>query len=124
MSAVTVIGHGFPPLFTIQVHEDGEGQTLTMDFERYVTNGEVTAFLNAFSENRFVVKECDITNHPKHKAANGKLLVGIRLTFYPNITQVEEIPGFVREFSGLVEGKMPKPPKRLTVWERLREPLV
>lgn len=118
------VGQGFPPLFTVQMHEDGETQTLTIDSERYVTNAEVSAFLNEFSRHPFVLKQCSLTSHPKHKAARGKLLVGIQITFYPNILKIEDMPDFVRSFLGFIEGKIPKPRKRLTVWDRIRHPLV
>ncbi len=123
MSGVTVVGHGFPPLFILKVHDDGENQTLTIDFERYVTNAEVTAFLNDFGRHPFIVQKCELTNHPKHRTER-KLLMGIQITFYPNITKVADIPEFVRTFAGLVEGVFPKPPKRMSVWERIRHPLV
>jgi hypothetical protein len=134
-----------PPKFTIRMSQNDEGQRLSIQFERFATNGELSWFFAEFQNHRFIMRECSIEAEKKVPDDMLKMLrirmpdgsfeempdplpkkfhVKVEITFYPQIIHASQIPDFVRLFAGLEEGDLPEPPKPMSVWERLRAPLL
>jgi hypothetical protein len=136
-----------PPLFKITMSENDAGQRLSIEFERFATNAELSWFIAEFQNHRFIMTQCSIeaerklpdeivkalrVQMPDGSIADmpelpKKFRVKVEITFYPQIIHAAHIPDFVRLFAGLDEGALPllpDPPKPMSVWERLRAPLL
>jgi hypothetical protein len=130
-------GRKLPPLFKIEM--GGAENTLSIEFERYVSFGELNWFLSELQSYRFVTKSSSFSSETEKRLPTMHTLYGgevspqlvikrfrlkVRITFQPHITNASGMPEFVRIFSGLDKGRVPTAPKRMSTWHRLRKPLV
>lgn len=130
---------------------DGQ-KCLTIEFIRFANNGQLNWFVGEFCAHKFIMRGCDLravkrgTLVVRDREIEVKQTVEVKdakpcprihdpwpglyyeinvnIAFYPHVTKREHIPEFVLLFSGLDEGEVPEMPKPMSVWERLRHPLV
>lgn len=134
-------GREMPPMFTISM--GGAENTLSIEFERYISFGELNWFLSELQSYKFVTKSSSFSSEtqtqksslprsmrtlyggePEPQLVVKKFRLKVQIAFQPHITNASEMPEFIRIFSGLDKGRIPMAPKRMSVWHRLRKPLV